>query len=49
MKSNYWRPNSALIMKLLEEQGFKRIEKRIEIDPPGGLDSTHGFFNAYRE
>jgi len=46
--SNYWRPNSAMILVLLKEMGFNRVEHRIAIDPPGGADSTHGFFNAYR-
>jgi tRNA (mo5U34)-methyltransferase len=46
--SNYWRPNTAMILLLLKEFGFLRVEHRIEIDPPGGPDSTHGFFNAYR-
>jgi tRNA (mo5U34)-methyltransferase len=46
--SNYWRPNSAMILVLVKELGFNRVEHRIEIDPPGGADSTHGFFNAYR-
>jgi tRNA (mo5U34)-methyltransferase len=45
--SNWWRPNSAMILMLLKELGFNRVEHRIEIDPPGGGDSTHGFFNAY--
>lgn len=46
--SNYWRPNVAMIEQLLREMGFARIETRIETDPPGGPDSSHGFFNAYR-
>ena len=44
--SNYWRPNSAMILVLLKEMGFSRVEHRIAIDPDD--DSTHGFFNAYR-
>jgi tRNA (mo5U34)-methyltransferase len=46
--SNYWRPNSAMILTLLSDLGFPRVEHRIEVDPPGGADSTHGFFRAYR-
>jgi tRNA (mo5U34)-methyltransferase len=46
--SNYWRPNSAMILLLLNEMGFSRVEHRVVMDPPGGLDCTHGFFNAYR-
>lgn len=46
--SNYWRPNVALIEQLLKEMGFPRIETWVETDPPGGPDSNHGFFNAYR-
>jgi tRNA (mo5U34)-methyltransferase len=46
--SNYWRPNSAMILVLLNEMGFSRVEHRITNDPPGGSDGTHGFFNAYR-
>jgi tRNA (mo5U34)-methyltransferase len=46
--SNYWRPNSAMILVLLRELGFSRVEHRVAIDPPGGADSIHGFFNAYR-
>lgn len=46
--SNYWRPNVAMIEHLLGEMGFPRIESRVESDPPGGPDSIHGFFNAYR-
>jgi len=44
--SNYWRPNSAMILVLLKEMGFSRVKHRIAIDPDDG--STHGFFNAYR-
>lgn len=46
--SNYWRPNSAMILQLLKEAGFPRVEYRIETDPPGGPDSMHGFFTAHR-
>jgi tRNA (mo5U34)-methyltransferase len=45
--SNYWRPNPAMILVLLKELGFSRVEHRIAIDHPGGPDDTHGFFNAY--
>jgi tRNA (mo5U34)-methyltransferase len=47
--SNYWRPNSALIIQVLKDLDFSQIENTVKIDPPGGNDSTHGFFNAYRK
>jgi tRNA (mo5U34)-methyltransferase len=47
--SNYWRPTMALILTLLSEMGFSRIDHRIELDNPDYADSTHGFFNAYRD
>ena len=44
--SNYWRPTTALMLTLLTEMGFARIEHRIVPDAP---DAYHGFFNAYRD
>ena len=44
--SNYWRPNPAMILVLLNEMGFSRVDHRIAIE--GLKSSTHGFFNAYR-
>jgi tRNA (mo5U34)-methyltransferase len=43
--SNYWRPNTTMLVTLLRELGFSRIDHKVDIDPD---DSTHQFFNAYR-
>lgn len=43
--SNYWRPTTALVLTLLTELGFRRIDHHVAFDAP---EEPHGFFNAYR-
>lgn len=46
--SNFWRPTTALMLTLLTEIGFPRIEHHVALDDPADPESWHGFFNAYR-